>query len=265
MYTLAGENDAKRGWGLRDESFRAHESLRRFDPDAWFRLGDRDLGTHLFRTQLVRAGATLSEATVRIGAALGLRERVLPMTDDVVRTIIETRSGLLTFQQYHVRDRSRPEVVGVRYEGAATARPAQGVTESLERADVILVAPSNPVSSIGPILSIPAIRAALTKSTAPIVGLSGIRGGAPYRGDADRFLTGLGLPVSALAVAGMYQDWIDGFVIDEVDAGSAPDIESLGLAVATVDAALEPLGRGVAAVQGCIDLATVCRFSIPVA
>lgn len=255
LYTLAGENDSRRGWGLRGETFRAFEALRRFHPHAWFQLGDRDLGTHLFRTEVLARGGTLSEATRGIAAALGVRATVLPMSDDPVRTLIETEQGTLTFQQFHVRERSKPEVRSIRYDGGELARPSPGVLEAFAEADVILVAPSNPVSSIAPILAVPAIRLALQGAARPIVGLSGIRGGAPFRGDADRFLSGLGVEVSALGVARLYRDWVGGLVIDDVDAALEDPIRALGLNVARCDTALEPLERGVAVVERCLELA----------
>ncbi|MFN7955836.1 MAG: 2-phospho-L-lactate transferase [bacterium] len=255
VYTLAGENDAQRGWGLRDESFRAFESLKRFDPGAWFQLGDRDLGTHLFRAQARAAGVPLSEITRRIAGTFGLREVVLPMSDDPVRTRVVTERGTLTFQEYHVRERSLPRIERVRYQGGEEAAPAPGVLRALAAADVILAAPSNPVSSIGPILAVPAIHAALVGAAAPVVALSGIRGGSPFRGDADRFLAGAGHEVSALGVARIYRDWIDGFVLDVADAALAPAIEQLGLRVADCDTALEPLERGREVVRRCVALA----------
>ncbi|MBK7971961.1 MAG: 2-phospho-L-lactate transferase [Deltaproteobacteria bacterium] len=258
LYTLAGENDARRGWGLSEETFRAFEALRRFDPQAWFQLGDRDLGTHLFRTQVLAGGGTLAEATRSIATALGVRATVLPMSDQPVRTLIETDRGTLTFQQFHVRERSQPLVRSVRYDGGESARPSPGVLEALAQADVILVAPSNPVSSIAPILAVPAIRSALVNAARPIVGLSGIRGGAPFRGDADRFLTGLGVEVSPVGVARLYRGWVHGLVIDDLDVALAPSIGALGPRVATCDTALDPLERGIAAVERCVELATRC-------
>lgn len=254
VYTLAGENDSRRGWGLKSESFRAFEALRRFDPAAWFQLGDRDLGTHLFRTQVLADGGTLSQATRRIAEALGVTATVLPMSDDPVGTRIETDRGSLTFQQFHVRERSQPALRAVRYEGSDSASPAPGVLEALSAADVVLVAPSNPVSSIGPILSVPAIRTALDEAKRPVVALSGIRAGAPFRGDADRFLTGLGVEVSALGVARLYRDWVTGMVIDELDAALAPSIRDLGLDVASCDTTLDPVDRGRAVVERCVTL-----------
>lgn len=255
LYTLAGENDVRRGWGLSGESFRAFEALRRFDPSAWFQLGDRDLGTHLFRTQWLAEGGTLTDATRAIADALGVRATILPMSDQPVRTLIDTELGTLSFQQFHVRERSRPEVRGVRYVGGDVARPSPGVLEALAEADVVLVAPSNPASSIAPILAVPGIRSTLEASASPVVGLSGIRGGAPFRGDADRFMSGLGVEVSALGVARLYASWVDGLVIDDVDAALAPVIEALGLRVLTGDTALEPVERGVTVVERCLELA----------
>ncbi len=255
VYTLAGVSDVQRGWGLGDESFRAFESLKRFDPTAWFQLGDRDLGTHLFRAQSLAAGVPLSEVTRRIAAAFGLRETVLPMSDDPVRTQVDTEQGPLTFQEYHVRERSLPRIQGVRYRGADAARPAPGVLAALANAEVILVAPSNPVSSIGPILAVDAIRDALAHTSRPIVALSGLRGGAPFRGDADRFLVGAGLPATVVGVARLYHDWIDGLVLDVADSAVAIEIERLGIRVSVCDTALDPLDAGRAVIRRCVALA----------
>lgn len=259
VYTLAGVSDVQRGWGLADESFRAFESLKRFDPTAWFQLGDRDLGTHLFRAQSLAAGVPLSEVTRRIAAAFGLRETVLPMSDDPVRTQVDTERGTLTFQEYHVRERSLPRIHGVRYLGADAARPAPGVLEALLSADVILVAPSNPLSSIGPILAVGAIWEALVRTSLPIVALSGLRGGTPFRGDADRFLVGAGHEPTALGVARLYRDWIDGLVLDVADEALAPEIERLGIRVVVCDTALEPLHVGRAVMRSCVALAGAVR------
>lgn len=255
VYALAGEHDVERGWGLRDETFRAFHALHRFEPEAWFQLGDRDLGTHLFRAGALARGMGLAETTRRIAAGFGVRETVLPMTEQSVQTEIATDLGWLTFQQYHVRERSLPEVRAVRYAGAEAARPGPGVLEALAAADVALLAPSNPVSSIGPILAVAGIRAALRARRAPAIALSGLRGERPFRGDADRLLRGLGHEVSSLGVARLYREVVDGFVVDAADERLVAAIEALGLAARATEISLVPLEHGVRVVETCLQLA----------
>ncbi len=240
-YWLADVADRERGWGRRGESFRATEELRAFDPDAaWFNLGDLDLATHLFRTRLLRAGRPLSEVAARVAARFGVRARVLPMTDDRVTTVVTVRAAggeePLHFQEYWVRRGARDEVVGVAYEGAERARPAPGVLEAIARAEAVVICPSNPVASIGPILAVPGIREAVAARRARVVGVSPIVGGAPLAGMADRLMPAVGLEVSAVGAAGAYEGLLAGWVIDRVDRDLAPKIEELfGVRVAVLD------------------------------
>jgi LPPG:FO 2-phospho-L-lactate transferase len=239
-YWLAEEMDRERGWGRRDESFRATEELRRFDPGAaWFGLGDLDLATHLFRTHLLAEGHTLSEATAGIAVGFGVSARVLPMSDDPVTTrITVTEHGRevdLHFQEYWVQRHAADDVKSVRYESADSARPAPGVLDAIEEADAVLICPSNPIASIGPILAVPGIREAIAGLRDRVVGVSGIVGGAPLAGMADRLLPVAGVEVSAAGVAGNYRELIAGWVIDEVDRELAPRIEALGIRVAVTD------------------------------
>ena len=255
VYALAGEADPVRGWGLRDESFRALEALRRFDPGAWFQLGDRDLGTHLFRTAELARGVGLAAITRAVASALGVAEAVLPMTEDRVRTRIRTDGGWLSMQEFHVRERSAPPVREVCYEGAGSARPAPGVSEAIAGADVVLIGPSNPVVSIGPILAVPGIRRALEATPAPVVAVSGLRGGKPFRGDADRLLAGLGLEASPRSVAELYDGLLSGFVVDDADAALVPDLEGRGLAVRAMDTALDPSDAAAEVARASVALA----------
>lgn len=240
-YWLADVMDRERGWGRRDESFRAMDELRELDGErAWFNLGDRDLATHLLRTQLLAEGMTLTEATARVAAGFGLAPRVLPMSDDRVETHVEVVSSGqaldLHFQDYWVRRHARDEVKSVRYEGIAGARPAPGVLEAIAQADVIAICPSNPVASIGPILAVPGLREAVTERRAVVAGVSPIVGGAPLAGMADKLMPVAGLEVSALGAARAYEELLGGWVIDEIDRGLAPSIESeLGIPVAVTD------------------------------
>ncbi len=232
-YTLGGGVDAERGWGRAGETLAVSTELRdRYGRPAWFTLGDRDLATHLVRSEVLAAGGTLSEATARIAAAWGLGFRLLPMTDAPVATRITTTDGRdLHFQQWWVGERAGPDVAGVRLEGAADARPAPGVLEAIAAADVVVLCPSNPVVSIGTILSVPGIQDALADR--PVVGVSPIVGGAPVRGMADRLLPPDQL--SAAGVARRYAGFLDGWVMDTRDADLADEVADLGVRVAVTD------------------------------
>lgn len=234
-YTLGGGVHPEQGWGRDGETLAVSTELReRYGAPSWFRLGDRDLATHLVRSRVLAEGGTLSGATRAITAAWGLGFTLLPMTDDPVATRIRTVDGrVLHFQQWWVGERARADVAEVWLEGADTARPAPGVLEALREAEVVVLCPSNPVVSIGTILAVPGIRAAL--AGVPVVGVSPIVAGAPVRGMADRLLPAAGSEVSALAVAARYADFLDGWVIDEKDATLAGEVEALGLRVAVTD------------------------------
>jgi LPPG:FO 2-phospho-L-lactate transferase len=218
-YTLGGLIDEARGWGLRDETFHALERIGRFGEPTWFNLGDRDLATHLHRTRLLREGRTLSEVTAAIATALGVSHRIAPMSDDPVRTRLLGPEGWLDFQEYFVRDKAQPEVRALEYAGAAQARPAPGILDAIRTARGILVCPSNPITSIGPILAVPGLAAALAETPARIVAVSPIVGDAPVSGPAGRLMAASGLPVSAAGVAQAYAPWLDALIVDE----RAPD------------------------------------------
>ena len=239
-YWLGDAMDRERGWGRRDETFRANEELGRFDPDAaWFGLGDLDLATHLFRTRLLEGGAPLSEATARVTARFGIEARVLPMSDDAVTTrIVVAADGHerdLHFQEYWVRRHAQDEVKSIHYEGAERARPAPGVLDAIAGADAIVVCPSNPVASIGPILSVPGIREALAARRDRVVGISPIVGGAPLAGMADKLMPVAGYEVTAIGAARCYEDLLGAWVLDERDRDLLPRAEGLGLRVAVTD------------------------------
>jgi LPPG:FO 2-phospho-L-lactate transferase len=239
-YWLGDAFDRERGWGRRDETFRATEELRRFDPEmAWFGLGDLDLATHLFRSNLLREGATLTQATARIATRFGITARLLPMSDDPVTTrvtvVAEGRELDLHFQEYWVRRGARDEVKAIRYEGAEGAAPAPGVLESLREADRVLLCPSNPVASIGPILAVPGVREALTARGADVVGISGIVGGAPLAGMADKLMPVAGVEVTAAGAAESYRGLLGGWVVDEADRELASRIEATGVRVGVTD------------------------------
>jgi LPPG:FO 2-phospho-L-lactate transferase len=218
LYTLTGRSDDARGWGRADESWRALESVGELGGDDWFQLGDRDIGLHLVRTELLRAGVPLSEATRRISRALGLEPALLPATNDPLRTFLETPAGTFPFQTWFVARGHRDEVDAVHYAGAPEARAAPGVLAALAVADVILVAPSNPYVSIGPILAVAEIREALERRSVPCVAISPLIDGRAVKGPADRMLARLAGGTSPVHVAGCYDGLIDALVIDASDA-----------------------------------------------
>jgi LPPG:FO 2-phospho-L-lactate transferase len=218
LYALAGVSDEERGWGRAGESWNALTTVADLGGEAWFRLGDRDLGLHLVRTELLRAGVPLSEVTARATAALGLTCTLLPATDDPLRTFIETPAGTFGFQEWFVARGHRDEVDAIHYTGSHEALPAPGVLEAIAGADVILIAPSNPYVSIGPILAVEEIRDALERRAVPCVAVSPLIGGLAVKGPADRMLTRLAGATDPAAVAGCYPGLIDALVIDEADA-----------------------------------------------
>lgn len=229
LYTLAGLIDAERGWGLRGDTFTALEMLGRLGAPTWFRLGDGDIATHVERTRRLRAGESLTDATAALAAALGVTARVLPATDDRLRTVVETDDGDLDFQTYFVARRQEPAVRGLRFGGADAARPTLAVRDALRMAEQIVIGPSNPLVSIGPILAIGGMRDAIAASPAPVLAVSPIVAGRALKGPADRMLVSLGHESSALGVARLYRDVADRFVLDEADAGQAEAVRELGL------------------------------------
>jgi LPPG:FO 2-phospho-L-lactate transferase len=234
-YTLAGAQNPETGWGLVGETFATVDALARYGEETWFRLGDRDLATHLFRTRLLREGSTLSEATARIAAAWELGPRLLPMTDDRVATRITTDTGELAMQEWFVRERCEPPVLDVRFAGAAEAEPAPGVLDAIADADTVLICPSNPVISIGPILSVPGVRDALVVRRERVVGVSPIIAGRPVKGPADRLMGPMGIDVSCVGVAREYRAFCSALVIDTGDAARAGEIEALGVRATVAD------------------------------
>ncbi len=239
-YTLAGAEHPEQGWGLAGETFVTMDALDRYGQDTWFRLGDRDLGTHIYRTERLAEGATISEVAAEIANAWGIVPRILPMTDDRVatRVTVDRDHGaheILAMQEWFVRERAEPPVAAVEFEGATTSRPAPGVLEALEAAETILVCPSNPVISIGPILAVPGIREVLTRRRDRVVGVSPIIAGAPVKGPADRLMGPLGIEVSCVGVARAYADFCGTLVIDSGDGDRAGDVEATGVHAVIVD------------------------------
>jgi LPPG:FO 2-phospho-L-lactate transferase len=243
-YTLAGAVDQGKGWGLPEETFRALTALKRYYPDGtWFGLGDADLATHLFRTDLLRRGNTLSEATAAIARAWGIQATILPMSNNPVRTIVYTEAGGLPFQEYFVKRRGEGRVQQVELRGVEQALPAPGVCEAICSADLVILPPSNPIVSIGPILALPGVRHALQTTTAPVAAISPLVAGKPIKGPADRLLAGLGIEVSASGVAGLYRDFLDTFVVDSQDVAQRERLESQGLAVLTTDTIMSDIAK----------------------
>ncbi|MGH9782481.1 MAG: 2-phospho-L-lactate transferase, partial [Candidatus Acidiferrales bacterium] len=230
-YTLAGVVNPDTGWGFSGESFHALHQLSHYGRPTWFNLGDRDLATHIHRTAMIRSGASLSEAAESICQALGVQSTILPMSDQPVPTMIDTPDGRLNFQEYLVQRRAEPAVLGISFEGVEQARPAPRVLEALEHASAIVICPSNPLISIGPILAIPGVRDALRKRRKSVLAISPIVGGKSLKGPSDRMLAQLGFDVSATGVARMYRDICATFVIDPVDAREKAAIESLDMQV----------------------------------
>ena len=238
-YTLGGAIDPERGWGLSGETWRAMEALDRFvavRPEGsgaaatWFNLGDADLATHLYRTHRRREGATLSEVTAEISAAFGVPIRLLPMSDDRVETrVVVEGEGEIGFQEYFVGRHHDVAITGVRFAGVEQARPAPGVLAALEAADVVVIAPSNPIVSIGPVVAVPGVRAALTARRESVVAVSPIVGGAALKGPADRMLRELGGEASVAEVARRYRDIAGTLVIDAVDEAHVSSVEAEGL------------------------------------
>jgi LPPG:FO 2-phospho-L-lactate transferase len=225
LYTLAGLIDDERAWGRRDETWNALEAAAAFGGEDWFRLGDRDLGLHLVRTRALHEGAPLSEITAKLAVAAGLDQRILPATDDRLRTHVLTPAGRFPFQEWFVGRRHADEVDAVEYDGAVDARPAPGVLEALDSADAILFAPSNPYLSIGPILAVAAIRDAIAARTAGCVAVSPLVGGAAVTGPAARMLTRMAGGTTPAHVAQCHEGLIDALVVDESDAPAEAGVE----------------------------------------
>jgi LPPG:FO 2-phospho-L-lactate transferase len=231
MYVLASMLSKERGWGVEGDTFECVEAMGRMGAPAWFRVGDRDLATHLARTSLLASGRTLTQVTAEIAAALGVQSRILPMSDTRVETRVTTPVGELSFQEYFVREHYRPEVRSVRFVGAEEARPAAGVLEAIAHASAVVLAPSNPITSVGPILAVPGIREALRGTEAPVAAISPIVGGAAISGPAGVLMASQGLPVSIAGVAQAYDDFLDLLIVDERDAEAAVALRDSGLHV----------------------------------
>jgi LPPG:FO 2-phospho-L-lactate transferase len=235
-YALAGVVHPRQGWGLRGDSFRALQALGRLYDESWFRLGDLDLATHIYRTDALRRGRRLSDVAAHVARRLGVRARILPMSDAPVRTVVTTAAGgALAFQDYLVRRRGRGRVRDISFRGAECARPAAGVLAALRGADAIVLPPSNPLVSIGPILALRGVRGALRRARSRVAAVSPIVGRMPVKGPLHRMLAGLGHEVSPVGVARLYRDFVSIFVLDRRDARHAPRLAELGMRPVVAD------------------------------
>ena len=262
MYTLGGGIHPEQGWGRADETRAVQDELGAYgEPPDWFALGDKDIATHLVRTRMLRGGASLSEATAALCARWQPGVRLLPMTDDPVTTLVDIEEPEGTprtvhFQEFWVRLHAEPPALKIRFEGADTARPAPGVLSAIAAADVIVFPPSNPVVSIGAILAVPGIRAAVAAAPAPVVALSPIIGGAPVRGMADKVLAAIGVETSATAVALHYgPDLLDGWLVDTADVGSVDAVAAAGIRARAVPLLMTDLDATAAMARAALELA----------
>jgi len=236
IYWLSGVVDRGKGWGISGDSFHYLGALRRFGVKTWFNIGDRDLATHIYRTHLRNSGISPSEITSRIAKAFGINDiKILPMTDDDVETWIITDEGEMHFQEYLIKKRMNPRVKEISIRGIERAKPAPGVIQAIEEASGVIICPSNPIISIGPILEVQGIRKALQRTRTKVVAISPLVEGAPLKGPADRLMRGLGLEVSSTQVAKLYCDVLDAIVIDERDALEVDSIMSIGIKPIVVD------------------------------
>jgi LPPG:FO 2-phospho-L-lactate transferase len=241
-YTLAGVVDEAKGWGFKGDTFNCLEMLKKYGQEVWFNLGDKDLATHIYRTNRLNQGFTLSQVTSEITQNLGLKVKLLPMSNDFFETRITTTAGSMHFEEYFVKRQCRDEVLDVNFIGSKTAKPSPGVLEAILDAERVIVCPSNPVVSIGSILAIEGVRDALKQTNAKVVGVSPIIGGLPIKGPADKMLRCLDIEVSAFGVAKNYRDFLDTFVIDLKDAAEKSRIELLGVNVKVTNTIMNCLG-----------------------
>jgi LPPG:FO 2-phospho-L-lactate transferase len=241
MYTLAGMSDPEQGWGIQGDTFTVLQQLEELGGDAWFKLGDKDIATHITRTRWLREGLELSEVMDRLRRYLRIKAKLLPMSNDGIETRVDTTEGEISFQEYFVKRRWQPEVKEVFYAGAEKSRPAPGVLQAIGDAAGIIVCPSNPVTSIGPILAIPGIRNALQHVTVPVIGVSPMIGKLAISGPAHKLMVAKGMEPSALGVARSYVDFLDQFVIDGADEALASKLEALGVTVVVTSVRMESL------------------------
>ncbi len=263
LYTLSGQVNPETGWGRRDETWQFLESLEILGGETWFRLGDRDLATHVYRSQALARGATLTEITLDMAKRFGVATQILPATNDRVSTVVETAAGDLDFQDYFVRQQSKPKVLGIEYRGANQARVSAQLLTVLNRAalDAIVIAPSNPWLSIDPMLAIPELSGALRANKTPVIAVSPIVHGAAIKGPTAKIMEELGLDVTALSVARHYQGLVDGFILDTADASLAPAVAELGMATEICNTVMTDIEHKQSLAETCLAFAR--RLSRP--
>lgn len=229
MYSLAGLGDDVKGWGIKNDTFNALEMLGVYGLETWFKIGDKDLATHVYRTMRLRQGASLTQVTQEIASHLGVDWRILPMSDDTVKTIVRTAEGWIPFQTYFVKYLHQPKIFAVKYEGIEKAKPTEQVMQSIKEAENLMICPSNPVVSIGPILALNGLRDLLRNTGAPVLAVSPIVGGQALRGPAAEMMEALGFDASPVGVAAFYRDFLDMLVMDEIDSSLAEEVRALGV------------------------------------
>jgi LPPG:FO 2-phospho-L-lactate transferase len=245
MYTLSGIVDETKGWGLANDTFRSLRMLEKLGFEGWFRLGDEDLAVQMVRTELLKNGMTLSQVVAELCQKLGVRAKLVPMSNDPVRTVVCSGNSRMNFQEYFVKRKTRDEVTGVSFEGCDDAKPAPGIIEAIGRAERVVVCPSNPILSIQPILSVPTMRDRLRSTKAYVVGVSPIVGGKAIKGPADKIMTSMGLEASAYGVAKFYEDFLDHMIIDRADKEQRERIERLDLKVTVTDTIMKDIESAV--------------------
>lgn len=259
MYWLAGVNDEERGWGLQNETWHNYETLEKIGSHPWFRIGDRDIATHLTRTHLLQQGQTLTTITARLAIGWGVQARILPVTNDFLRTRLDTDIGTLAFQEYFVKHRHQPTVQHIHFAGAEQAHLTSEVEQALSGASAIILCPSNPFVSIEPLLSVHPLRSLLRESTVPVVAVSPIVAGEAIKGPAADMFRAFGVTPSATAVAARYADFLDGFILDEQDADEQSAIEVLGLKVTVTDTLMTSAATRQRVAQVALNLCTALQ------
>lgn len=256
IYTLAGENNAQTGWGRRDESWQFMHSFSALGGETWFQLGDKDLAMHVERTRRLAAGQTLGQVTAALAGSFGLVHRILPMSNDAVRTVVRTERGSMAFQHYFVRERCDPVVRGFDFEGIERARVNPEIEDWLGAPELggVILCPSNPFVSIDPILSLPGLRERLRTCTAPVIAVSPIVGGAAIKGPTAKIMSELSLPSTATWVAGHYHDFLRGFVLDVEDMALEADVQALGMMTVVTNTVMRTLDDRVRLAQTCLEL-----------
>jgi LPPG:FO 2-phospho-L-lactate transferase len=241
MYTLAGIVNETTGWGIKEDGFECLEMLASYGLESWFKLGNKDFATHIYRTSLLKSGLTLSEVTAKLCEKLAVKVKIVPMSNQRIKTMIVTDNGIMHFEEYLVKRSAQDRVFNVKFEGIKESKPAPSVIDSILKSEAVILCPSNPIVSIDPILSIADVRNALKKTKARVIAISPIVGGATIKGPADKLMKGLGIEVSCYGVATLYKDFLDDFIIDTIDESQKARIESLGLNVISTNTVMKCL------------------------